>query len=334
VSRRRHPALPFAEVLDLLDVGVVVYGASGERLWCNERATALLGDPVAGPLATDAAERLVRGAIGGNAREDTLDLFGPPRRSLRVSAVPLHDGGAVAVVEDVSDRRRLDAVRRDFVANVSHELKTPIGALGVLADVLAGEEDPAVMRRLAARMQDEAMRVGRTIEDLLDLSRIEAEEAPSREPVPVHLVLVEATDRLRPMAEHRGVSVHVREPAHDVTVMGDRRQLTSALHCLVENAITYSDAGGEVVVSSTTDGDAVEVAVADSGIGIPARDLDRIFERFYRVDRARSRATGGTGLGLAIVRHVAYNHGGDVRVESREGEGSTFTLRLPGAEAG
>jgi two-component system sensor histidine kinase SenX3 len=321
--------LPLGGVLDLLDVGVVVFGGDGEERWRNRRATALLTDPIGGSLAAAAVERLVRHALDGAGRDDTLDLFGPPRRSLRVSAVPLPDGGAVSLVEDVSERRRLEAVRRDFVANISHELKTPIGALGLLAETLVGEEDAAVTSRLAARMQDEAMRVGRIIEDLLDLSRIESEESPRREPVPVQLVLAEATERLRPMAEHRRVRLQVREPAVRVTVIGDRRQLVSAVHGLVENAITYSDDGSDVRVWATTNGSVVEIVVADSGIGIPARDLDRIFERFYRVDRARSRATGGTGLGLAIVRHVAGNHGGEVRVESREGLGSTFTLRLP-----
>jgi len=331
-GREADPALPLAEVIDLLDAGVILYDEAGRELWRNQRALSLLTDPVVGPLAFEAAERLVGAALEGAPGEEMLDLFGPPRRSLRVSAAALAGGerrGAVATLEDVSERSRVDAMRRDFVANVSHELKTPIGALGLLAETLTDEEDVEVVRRLAARMQDEAMRVGRIIEDLLDLSRIEAEEAPRREPVPVHLVLAEATERLRSIADHRGVTVHVRDPGARVTVVGDRRQLVSAVHSLVENAVTYSDEGGEVRVWAATGGAVVDIVVADSGIGIPARDLDRIFERFYRVDRARSRATGGTGLGLAIVRHVAGNHGGDVRVESQEGQGSTFTLRLP-----
>jgi two-component system sensor histidine kinase SenX3 len=150
-----------------------------------------------------------------------------------------------------------------------------------------------------------------------------------RDPVAVHLVLAEAAERVRPVAEHRGIRIEVHEPPRRLTVRGDRRQLVSAVHSLVENAVTYSDDGAEVVLDTRTNGQWVEVTVSDTGIGIPARDLERIFERFYRVDRARSRATGGTGLGLAIVRHVAGNHGGEVRVQSQEGRGSTFTLRLP-----
>jgi two-component system sensor histidine kinase SenX3 len=215
------------------------------------------------------------------------------------------------------------------VANISHELKTPVGALGVLAETLAGEHDPDVVARLAERMQQEAFRVARTIDDLLQLSQIEAGELPSRDPVPVHLVLAEAVDRTRAAAEMQGVTLHVDEPSPRLCVVGDRRQLVSALANLCDNAVKYSDRGGAVRLCARTDGTWVEIDVADEGIGIPGNDLERVFERFYRVDRARSRDTGGTGLGLAIVRHVVQNHEGSVTVRSREGEGSTFTLRLP-----
>jgi two-component system sensor histidine kinase SenX3 len=237
--------------------------------------------------------------------------------------------GAFLLVEDVSERQRLDSVRRDFVANISHELKTPVGALGVLAETLAGEDDVEVVQRLAGRMQREAFRVARTIDDLLQLSQIEASELPTREPVPVHLVIAEAVDRTRPAAELSSVRFVVHEASHRLTVVGDRRQLVSAMANLCDNALKYSDPGAEVVIRSRTDGLWVTIDIEDQGIGIPARDLERIFERFYRVDRARSRDTGGTGLGLAIVRHVVQNHEGEVSVTSREGEGSTFSLRLP-----
>jgi two-component system sensor histidine kinase SenX3 len=239
--------------------------------------------------------------------------------------------GAVAIIEDVSERRRLEAVRRDFVANISHELKTPVGALSLVAETLEGEDDPKIVARLSHRMRTEAERLSRIIEDLLDLSRIESEESPSRDPVPVHLILGQAIERLRPAAQHRGIRLDVEEPPPDVVVRGDRRQLVSAVHNLVDNAIKYSEDESSVQVKVEDSNGWVDISVADHGIGIPSRDLERIFERFYRVDRARSRDTGGTGLGLSIVRHVAGNHGGEVRVVSREGEGSTFTLRLPGA---
>jgi two-component system sensor histidine kinase SenX3 len=177
-------------------------------------------------------------------------------------------------------------------------------------------------------MTGEAFRVGRIIDDLLDLSRIEAEESATRAPVPVHVVVTEAIERVRPLAQARGISLDSDEVLRSHTVNGDQRQLVSAMANLLDNACKYSDGGSTVEVRSWDDGDFVEIEVRDHGIGIPGRDLERVFERFYRVDRARSRETGGTGLGLAIVRHVATNHEGDVRVASREGDGSVFTLRL------
>jgi two-component system sensor histidine kinase SenX3 len=228
-------------------------------------------------------------------------------------------------------------MRRDFVANLTAELRTPIGALGLLADAFVGEEDPAVARRLATRVQGEAMRVGRIVDDLVALSRVEAEEAPEREPQPVHLVIADGVDRVRSTAQRRGVEIEVSEAARSLAVVGDRRQLASAVQSLVENAVAHSPAGSVVQVGAWSDGEWVDLAVRDRGVGIPARELDRIFERFYRV---RDRAEGvsreghqvmaaGAGVGLAIVRHVAAAHGGDVRVSSEEGVGSTFTLRLP-----
>src|SRR5579871_696174 len=267
-----------------------------------------------------------------------LELYGPPRRTLLIRAIPLREDGrllgAVAVIEDVSERRRLEAVRRDFVANVSHELKSPVGALGILAEAMQLEDEPAVSRRLAERMQTEAFRVARIIDDLLDLSRIESEEAPQREPLPVHTVVAQAVERMRPVAEHRGITIDVSEGPRRLTVVGDRRQLVSAIHNLLDNAVKYSDDDSVVEVRIRCSAEPpettwAEVSVEDHGIGIPSRDLERIFERFYRVDRARARDTGGTGLGLAIVRHVATNHRGEVTVVSHEGQGSVFTLRLP-----
>jgi two-component system sensor histidine kinase SenX3 len=250
-----------------------------------------------------------------------------------ITSHPLDDArrtvGAVVVIDDLTERRRLEAMRRDFVANISHELKTPVGALGLLAETIADEDDGAVVQRLAERMLYEATRVGRTIDDLLELSRIEADEPHPPEPVPVNLIVAEAVDRVRPAAEFRGAAIEVAEAPRSLSILGDRRQLVSALHNLLDNATKYSEPGSTIEVLSRLVGTNVEIAVRDHGMGIPARDLERIFERFYRVDRARSRETGGTGLGLAIVRHVAANHAGECRVESREGEGSRFTLVLP-----
>ena len=313
--------------------GVVICDVEGSVLYRNTTAAAFVSARHADALAENTVAEVLEAARQGQVVTRALDLFGPPRRRLNISGSQIEAGGrtigAVAVIEDVSDRLRLEDVRRDFVANVSHELKTPVGALGLLAETLVGEDDAAVTQRLAARMQHEAYRVAGIIDDLLDLSRIEAEESPLRDPIPLQLVVAHAVDRIRPAAEHRGIVLDVDDPPARLQVRGDRRQLTSALYNLLDNAVKYSPDGSTVQVSVRSDGHAHYLVVRDRGIGIPNRDLGRIFERFYRVDRARGRDTGGTGLGLAIVRHVAQKHDGEVLVDSHEGEGSTFTLRLP-----
>ena len=328
-------ALRAAQALDAIPQGVVICDRDGAVVLRNRAATDFVGARHADAIVEETIHTVLNAARWGATQQTDLDVLGPPRRVLVISGLPVGtaEGGALAIIEDVSERRRLEAVRRDFVSNLSHELKTPIGAVGLLAETIAAEDDPAVNRRLAERMSAEAHRVGRIIEDLLALSRIEAEERPVREPVPVTALVEDAADRIRPVAERRSIEVVTTEvrPAH--VVRGDRRQLVSALANLLENACKYSDEGSTVEVASRSDGTWIEIAVRDQGIGIPTADLDRVFERFYRVDRARSRETGGTGLGLSIVRHVAGNHRGDVRVESHEGVGSTFTLRLPSGTA-
>jgi len=326
-------AARLAQALGSVSQGVVVCDEGGEIIFHNAQAEPFVGAHGADVLAQQAVVELLEEALSGRGDVRTVDLYGPPRRTLEIAARPIDDGsrgaGAVSVIEDVSERRRLEAVRRDFVANISHELKTPVGALALLAETLAGETDAIVVNRLAIRLQLEAQRVGRIIEDLLDLSRIESEESPAREHVPVHLVMAQAVERVRSVADQHQVALEVAEPPADLAVVGDRRQLISALFNLLENAVKYSDQGSRVTMSAARNGDWVDLEVHDHGVGIPARDLERVFERFYRVDRARGRDTGGTGLGLAIVRHVAGNHRGEVLVDSTEGEGSVFTLRLP-----
>ncbi len=322
-----------AHALSAIQDGIVLFGDAGQIVFRNRSAEMFLDARHGEALVESTIDELAMAALRGTVGSRTLELFGPPRRTLILGADPLDDGyrsiGALVIIEDVTERQRIDAVRRDFVANISHELKTPVGGIGVLAETIVDEEDLEVMRRLAQRMHHEAMRASRTIDDLLELSRIEAGEASLGDPVPVHLVLAEAVERASTAAEQRGITLDLAEPSRRLEVRGDRRQLVSAVFNLVDNAIKYSSPGSSVTLSAATDGEKVLLSVADRGIGIPRRDLERIFERFYRVDRARSRETGGTGLGLAIVRHVASNHGGEVTVDSREGEGTTFTLVLP-----
>jgi len=333
VAESSADAIRLRRALDTLPQGVMVCEEGGEVVFRNARAEALMGGRHGDALAAQAVVDLLADAWTQGAAERTLDLYGPPRRTLTVRSQIIDDGrrtlGVIAVIEDISERRRLEEIRRDFVANVSHELKTPMGALGLLAETLVSETDPAVASRLANRIHTEAFRVSRIIDDLLDLSRIEAEEAPPREPVLVNLVMAEAVERMRAAADQRDVKILLEEPEPPVAVLGDRRQLVSALYNLLENSVKFSYEGGTVRFGGMVVDNEVRLEVEDKGVGIPTRDLERIFERFYRVDQGRSRSTGGTGLGLSIVRHVAANHQGRVEVDSREGEGSTFRLILP-----
>jgi two-component system, OmpR family, sensor histidine kinase SenX3 len=316
-----------------LPLGIVLADHSGQVVYRNAVAQGFADGRHSDALVDAAITELAGEALGTGRTERTLHLYGPPRRHLAVKAAPMLDGdrltGSLVITEDVTEQHRVDAIRRDFVANVSHELKTPVGAIGVLAEALRGEDDPEVVDRLTGRLQDEAIRLGHTIDDLLALSRIESGEL--FEPIEVDLddIVDAAIARNTSAAELRGVTLSARPADEAVVVLGDRRQLVSAVGNLVENAIKYSDPASEVTVAVSDDGRRGVIEVTDRGVGIPETALERIFERFYRVDPARSRNTGGTGLGLSIVRHVALNHGGEVTVRSAEGQGSTFALRLP-----
>ncbi len=265
----------------------------------------------------------------------TLELargpIGAGKRELKVSVAPLDDEGMVLVlISDESEARRIDAVRRDFVANVSHELKTPIGALGLLSEAILGAKDqPDEVVRFATRMQNEAKRLTELVQEIIDLSRLQSSD-PLQKALEVEVsdVVREAVDQAQFSSEQRGISLEIGD-IEDATVIGDRDQLITAVHNLVENAVNYSPERTKVSIVTKRVGDIIEISVTDQGIGIADSELNRIFERFYRVDPARSRLTGGTGLGLSIVKHVALNHGGDVKVWSKEGVGSTFTLQLP-----
>jgi two-component system, OmpR family, sensor histidine kinase SenX3 len=276
----------------------------------------------------------------GMPREGEIDImtsrFNGRATSFAVRVAPLGpevgDGGLILLLaEDQTESRRVDEVRRDFVANISHELKTPVGALALLAETVEeAADDPEAVLRFAGRMRQEASRLTDLVQDLIMLSRIQAAEpVPDPSPVALDDVVAEAVDRCRMRATARGISLEVTGE-RGISILGDEDLLVTALRNLLENAVAYSPDKTRITVHTTTATNwMAEVSVTDQGIGIPERDRERIFERFYRVDPARSRATGGTGLGLAIVKHVTAAHGGNVAVWSREGQGSTFTLRLP-----
>ncbi len=323
---------------DALTDGALVVDEAGNEIVRNLAAERYRDARHGDALAQHAIEQLLADARAGDAGSQELSLFGPPREVLQLNAVPLRDAdggvvGAAAFVRDVTEARRIESVRRDFVANVSHELKTPVGALALLAETITSSDDAEVTRQLAGRLVKEAERLGRIVDDLLDLSLIEAQEAPTRDRVAVRVLLDEAADRLGPMALANGIPLRTAEVDDDFVVICDQNQIVSAVTNLLDNAVKYSEAGEVVDLGAERSGDRVVISVRDHGVGIPSSDLERIFERFYRVDRARSRATGGTGLGLSIVRHVAQVHGGDVTVDSVEGEGSTFRMSLPLADA-
>ena len=317
------------DAVNSLSVGVVIIGTDGKVIFRNKLAESVTGVVHSDVLVEEVVEQHLTAALNGETKRQLLDLFGPPRKVFSVSATPLLIGGAVAMIEDITERYLVDAVRTDFVANISHELKTPVGALAVLAEALSQEDDLDIIHRLSEKMVDEAIRVGRTIDDLLELSRIEFGGEAVKDEVDAEAIILASISRVSPLANAHSIRVAMIDLTQPLKVVGDRRQLASAIGNLVENAVKYSEADSSVEVSARADGEWVEFTVRDFGLGIPSRDLDRVFERFYRVDRARSRDTGGTGLGLAIVRHVANNHGGEVSVTSIEGEGSTFLLKIP-----
>ena len=350
VPTARPPVGPaLAElVLDALGEGVVVVDRGDDVLLANPAARslgALNGDR----LSSEGLRRVAHEALdAAETRQVSLELpygfLGRELVSVSVSAVPVGPvvagrvDAVVLLVADMTETRRLEAVRRDFVANVSHELKTPVGALTLLAEaVQQASDDPEAVQRFSARMQHEGQRLGRLVGELIALSRVQGADAlPELSPVSVQSLLTDAVDRTRLVADKAGITLATAvEPG--LMVLGDESQLSTAVGNLADNAIAYSPGGTRVVLTGrlipgTRAGeDWVEIVVADQGIGIADTDLDRIFERFYRVDPARSRATGGTGLGLAIVKHVVTNHGGSVEAWSSEGAGSTFTIRLRAA---
>jgi two-component system, OmpR family, sensor histidine kinase SenX3 len=334
-----EPVVPVgvAEVLSVLPSSGVVVGPHDEVLEATATARTLglvRGSRIAVPELLELVRSVRR---GGDGRMVDLQI----NRGLRVASTyltarvaPLDESLILILADDSTAARRIEETRRDFVANISHELKTPIGAISLLAEAVEdAADDPAAVRKFASRMGIESARLTDLVSQIIELSRLQADNPLVHpEVVDIDEVLSDAVDRRRMDAERKRINLTVAGIA-GTQVLGSARQLGVAVGNLVDNAMVYSDPGARVVVAAhvqaRSDDDYVEITVSDNGIGIPAAELDRIFERFYRVDYARSRANGGTGLGLAIVKHIAAIHGGDVSVWSQVGHGSTFTLKIP-----
>ncbi len=339
-----QPVLTVAELLERAvssaPIGVIVVDSGREVLVSNERAgeMGMLRETGLDDRLWVAAQRTLT-----TGEDFEVDLSAPRGLAGRRAGIAVHarilrlEGQspplAVIYLDDQSEQARMEATRRDFVANVSHELKTPVAAMSVLSEaLLESVNDPETVDRFGRKLNAEARRLGNMVGELIELSRLQgAEPLPDLVAVDVDTVVQEAISRYRVTAENANISITTDDPS-GLKVLGDETLLTTAVANLISNAIAYSPDGSTVSISRRIRGDAVEIAVTDRGIGIAQADQERVFERFFRVDKARSRATGGTGLGLAIVKHVAANHNGSIRLWSRRGTGSTFTLSIPAYE--
>jgi two-component system sensor histidine kinase SenX3 len=337
VSRPVDPAVkPAVKVVDeqllkafdLLPIGVVISRGPNGELLRNRIATEMTGVRHVDILVDEAVVALVKETIEIGEQNKSMQVAGPPDRFFQLQSQRLNDDGVVVTIEDTTDRVRIDTVRTDFVANLSHELKTPIGGIAALGDTMVDETDPVVMKQLAERIVRESFRMAGIVNDLLDLSRIEFGRSTEWERIEMNGVIKEVVALSQDNARRHKVEL-VTSGNFAADVFGDRSQLVSAFSNLVENAVKYSDEDRLVKIIGDVRVDDLTVAIVDQGLGIAPKDHERIFERFYRVDRARSRSTGGTGLGLSIVRHVVDNHGGKIELKSNEGEGATFTVVLP-----
>ncbi|MFJ1752962.1 sensor histidine kinase [Kitasatospora sp. NPDC088134] len=349
----QEPALPpgVDTVLSVLRSCAIVLGEGDEVVKASSAAYSM-GLVRGGRVAVEKMLSLARSTRrDGEIRQAELELTRPGAAArtaeplaVSVRVAPLGSRLVLVLVEDRTERRRIEAIRRDFVANVSHELKTPVGALSLLSEAVAdAADDPEAVQRFAGRMQIEATRLASLVQEIIDLSRVQDDQLKTDpEPVSVDELIAEAIDRCRQPAAAKQIVIATGGTT-GLYLVGSRGQLAAALGNLVENAVNYSPPRTRVAIATRrissaaalgeADGELIEISVTDQGIGISEKDRERIFERFYRVDPARSRLTGGTGLGLSIVKHVAASHRGTVSVWSVEGQGSTFTLRLPAGQA-
>jgi len=298
------------------EMGLVRDGAIDDRLWIAAQQTLETGEDAEVDLS---APRGLAGRRAGLAVHGTIRLLDDTQPRL-----------AVVYLNDQSEQARMEASRRDFVANVSHELKTPVAAMAVLSEaLLESTGDPETVQRFGGMIYDESQRLANMVGELIELSRLQgAERLPDLVAVDVDAVVQQAISRNRVVADKARIAINI-DDATGLQVLGDEALLVTAIDNLISNAVAYSPQGSMVSISRRRIGHITEIAVTDRGIGIAPADQERVFERFFRVDKARSRATGGTGLGLAIVKHIAANHNGSIRLWSRRGTGSTFTLSIP-----
>jgi two-component system sensor histidine kinase SenX3 len=329
-----EPVVPagVATVLSVLRSSAVVVDDADVVLKASAPAYAMGLVRGTGLVSDELAEMVRQVRRDGQIRETEILMSRPgmPARHVTARVATLGSRLVLALVEDRTRERRVEAVRRDFVANVSHELKTPVGAIRLLSEAVAdAADDPEAVKRFAGRMLHESDRLSRLVQQVIELSRLQSDD-PLEAPMAVHVddVIATAVDTSAIDADSKRISI-VTGGASGIEVFGNEEQVVAAVANLVANAVSYSEPDSTVLVTTKADDERVEISVVDQGIGIPTREIDRIFERFYRVDPARHRSTGGTGLGLSIVKHVAATHGGEVRVWSVEGQGSTFTLTLP-----
>ena len=333
-SQRKLP-LMLTAVLDQLDGASLVIAPGEVAIFTNLEAEQL-GILRDGRIQSEELLASIRVVRRTNAKQTgTIEIargpIGEGKREITVNVIPLTENELVLVLlRDESEAQRVHDVRRDFVANISHELKTPIGALSLLSEAVLGAKDDAeAVSRFAERMQVESKRLTGLVQEIIQLSRVQDSD-PLKEAQQLSAgdIIKEALDQCRTTADSRQISLTFQD-SEDAMILGDRDQLTMAIHNLIENAINYSPADTKVAVSTSVENGIITISVADQGIGIPEAEVERIFERFYRVDPARSRETGGTGLGLSIVKHIINKHGGEISVWSSENVGSTFSIRLP-----
>ena len=327
--------------LDSLNYGIAIYGQDDQLIHTNPYASSLLSGVHSGALIADAIDELFQTRDGQEVIDQELDVFDNSHPSsvthsrkktfyiiLRELSIEGNQIGSVVTIEDISEQERLESVRRDFISNISHELKTPIGAIALLTETLLGEPDTDLVQKFAPNILQETERLSETIDDLLSLSRIEHGSTDSFNQIDILKCAEQAIDRVNIFAKQNEVTVLTSFPPAPVHLFGDELQLTSAFYNILENSVKYKRINqGNVHLTVQQFDDFIEVEISDNGIGIPTKDLDRIFERFYCVDRSHSGS--GVGLGLAIVRHVIVNHEGVIRIESTEGVGTTFFIQFP-----